>query len=93
MKIILFLTISIFSIAYGNEKPPACLLRPAALNKNTSSSVNSASDRNSRIAGGEVATFGQFPWHVHMVLYDELGLKICGGALIHPKWVLTVCIF
>lgn len=88
MRIILFFIISLFSIVYGSGKPPACLLRPAASYK-----INSNADRNSRITGGEIANQGQFPWHVHMVLHDDLSLKICGGALINPKWVLTVSIF
>ncbi|CAG9812240.1 unnamed protein product [Chironomus riparius] len=87
MQIILILTFTLISIVHGNQKPPACLMRPGIFN--TNSNLNTNSDRNSRIAGGEVAAQGQFPWHVHMVLHDDLGLKICSGGLINPKWVLT----
>jgi hypothetical protein len=81
LKIFLVLIISIFASTSGREKPPECLIRPAD---------GFRGYRGSRIAGGSEAELGQFPWHVHMTLYDDIGLKMCGGALIKPKWVLTV---
>jgi secreted trypsin-like serine protease len=39
-----------------------------------------------QIIGGSPAVIGQFPW---MVRLKKNGEFICGGALIHPKWVLT----
>lgn len=87
MRILLFLFVSLLSVVYGREKPSRCIL-PQISSKYSNSKSNS--DKNSRIAGGDLAAEGQFPWHVHMVLHDDFGLKICSGGLIGPKWVLTV---
>jgi hypothetical protein len=43
------------------------------------------------ITGGDFAKAGQFPHHVTLFYNHESGSHyICGGSLIHPKWVLTV---
>jgi len=40
-----------------------------------------------RVIGGVPAADGQFPWMVEMRFLDDEHL--CGGTLIHPRWVLT----
>lgn len=42
-----------------------------------------------RITRGTPATLGQFPHQVYMYLLDDLGAYICGGSIIHQRWVLT----
>ena len=84
MKTLLLLLPLIFSVVQCKLRPTACSIQSGRKQQNVES------NRNSRIAGGEIAELGQIPWHVHMNLYDEIGLKICSGALINPKWVLTV---
>ena len=45
-----------------------------------------------RIIGGEDATAGQFPWMAGLLVKDEPDTFLaqdCGGALVHPYWVVT----
>jgi hypothetical protein len=50
------------------------------------------STRGGRIAGGEKATIGQFPFHALLYMADDEGRRyICGGVLIKYDLVLTVC--
>merc|ERR1711860_17109 len=39
-----------------------------------------------RIVGGSVAKPGSWPWQANI---RYLGRHLCGGTLIHPKWVVT----
>uniref|UniRef100_A0A8C3Y7B6 Peptidase S1 domain-containing protein n=1 Tax=Catharus ustulatus TaxID=91951 RepID=A0A8C3Y7B6_CATUS len=39
-----------------------------------------------RVVGGSGAQEGQWPWQVSLAFR---GRHVCGGALIHPAWVLT----
>jgi Trypsin len=51
-------------------------------------------NRGSRIAGGEMATLGQFPYQTLLYNYDSSGDQyICGGAIITHRWILTVSFF
>lgn len=45
----------------------------------------------SRIVGGEVAALGEYPWMARIIMKNHRGSKIpgCGGALIHPRFVVT----
>lgn len=46
-----------------------------------------------KIIGGTEAEQGQFPWMSCLYLFEEEA--VCGGALVHPEWVLTAahCVF
>uniref|UniRef100_H0VQN7 Peptidase S1 domain-containing protein n=1 Tax=Cavia porcellus TaxID=10141 RepID=H0VQN7_CAVPO len=44
------------------------------------------------IVGGQNAAKGKWPWQVSLKMYSYYSsawVHICGGSLIHPKWVLT----
>ena len=45
-----------------------------------------------RLAGGNVANIGDFPW---MVILNHLGkfrrVYSCGGTIISSRWILTAC--
>lgn len=52
--------------------------------------------RGGRIAGGEKAIIGQFPYHALLYLSDEESRRyVCGGVLVKHNWILTVshCLF
>ena len=60
------------------------------------SNARAASERFTRIVGGEVASAGSWPWQVALVeLHDRGGgrgagfRQFCGGSVIAPRWVLT----
>ena len=60
------------------------------------SSARAASERFTRIVGGEVASTGSWPWQVALVESHERdgrrGARVrqfCGGSVIAPRWVLT----
>lgn len=42
---------------------------------------------SSKIAGGDIAVEGDFPYHV---VLSNRNLYLGGGSLIKPDWVLTV---
>ncbi|XP_049792437.1 brachyurin-like [Schistocerca nitens] len=42
-----------------------------------------------RITNGEVATLGQFPYQVGLIITVAQGQAFCGGSLISDTWVLT----
>ncbi|XP_070509986.1 uncharacterized protein [Chironomus tepperi] len=48
-----------------------------------------------RIAGGDNATLGQFPYHAKIEPSIGSFRRLCGGALIKYNWVITIaqCIF
>jgi hypothetical protein len=43
------------------------------------------SPRETQIVGGQPADAGEWPWQVRL----HLGNGLCGGSLIHSRWVLT----
>ena len=45
-----------------------------------------------QIIGGSGAALGQFPWQAQISVQ---GQHVCGGALVHPQWVLTAahCVY
>ncbi len=48
--------------------------------------------KSARIVGGVEAEIGKWPWMAALVESDEEDLSqgnFCGGALIHPRWVVT----
>ncbi|MGB6037700.1 MAG: trypsin-like serine protease [Cryomorphaceae bacterium] len=49
--------------------------------------------QDAKIIGGTEAEQGQFPWMSCLYLFGEEA--VCGGALVHPEWVLTAahCVF
>lgn len=50
--------------------------------------------KSSRIIGGVRADSGSWPWMtalIHAYDDDPYSGHFCGGALIHPKWVVTAC--
>jgi Trypsin len=47
---------------------------------------------STRIVGGKNATVGAYPWMAALVDRNNPGNfdgQVCGGALVHPRWVLT----
>lgn len=44
----------------------------------------------SRIVGGNVASPGQFPHHVLLILSDGAASYWCGGSFVNPYWILSV---
>lgn len=47
--------------------------------------------RNGRIAGGDLATLGQFIHQALLLTVDVYGdTYVCGGAIISHNWILTV---
>ena len=44
------------------------------------------SEQANRITGGSLASRGQFPWQVGLIIN---GGSFCGGSLISSRWVLT----
>lgn len=40
-----------------------------------------------RVAGGQIATGGQFPYHVAI---SENKAYICGGTIVHLLYIITV---
>lgn len=49
-------------------------------------SSDSVSTMEDRIVGGQDATPGEWPWQVRLSIDST---NLCGGSLIHPRWVLT----
>lgn len=48
-------------------------------------------NRGSRIAGGQLATLGQFKYQALLLTIDSFGdTYICGGSIISHNWILTV---
>ncbi|KAK3739890.1 hypothetical protein QZH41_007733 [Actinostola sp. cb2023] len=43
---------------------------------------------STRIVGGVDAAHGGWPWQA-MLRYATSGSQFCGGALVHPEWVVT----
>ena len=66
---------------------------PAAADEST---ARAASERFTRIVGGETASAGSWPWQVALVESHERDgrrgarfRQFCGGSMIAPRWVLT----
>jgi len=54
------------------------------------SAMAASDNRTPRIIGGQEATQGEQPWMTAIFLqFGNFWLQGCGGALIHPEWVLT----
>ncbi|KXJ16590.1 CUB and peptidase domain-containing protein 1 [Exaiptasia diaphana] len=43
---------------------------------------------STRIVGGADANHGDWPWQA-LLRYKPTGEQFCGGALVHPEWVVT----
>lgn len=61
-----------------------------------SAGIGGGSDFNEdlgRIVGGQEAAAHSWPWQTHLSVcgkwYGMLECNICGGSLIHPKWVVS----
>jgi hypothetical protein len=74
-------------------------LLPALLATTTAMAVNRPTEPGravptrevARIVGGSTAPVGAYPWMTALVArgYTAVNGQFCGGALIHPQWVLT----
>lgn len=42
-----------------------------------------------KIIGGKDTNKGKWPWQALMVIKKSDSVTLCGGTLIHPKWVIT----
>ena len=51
-----------------------------------SAAVSSSSRLNDRIVGGHDSIAGSWPWTAEVV-EKLIGMRFCGGVLIHPNWV------
>ena len=57
--------------------------------------VNEMDDVSAKILGGAEVSIYDFPWQISLaksidIIGPSLVLShICGGSIIHPKWVLT----
>lgn len=60
-------------------------LQPAL--KNFIPKVRVGANRGSRIINGFLASPGQFPYYVVLIIDMEY---LCGGSIIKPDWILTV---
>lgn len=48
-------------------------------------------NRGARIAGGQLATLGQFKFQALLLTIDIFGdTYVCGGSIISHNWILTV---
>ena len=53
--------------------------------------VNGKINRAGRIAGGQLATMGQFKHQALLLTVDDYGdTYVCGGSIISHNWILTV---
>jgi hypothetical protein len=62
-------------------------LQPAFQNRLPSSRTIAEVNRDGRIINGSMATAGQFPYHVLLVIDSTWW---CGGSIIKSNWILTV---
>ena len=42
-----------------------------------------------RVIGGRDASLGQFPWQVAVVITQGNLQRLCGGSIVHSKYVIT----
>lgn len=53
--------------------------------------ANGKINRGARIAGGQLATLGQFKHQALLLTVDSFGdTYVCGGSIISHNWILTV---
>lgn len=81
------------------KKIRSSLLLPALLTTSVALAVDRPTESGriaptrevARIVGGSTAPVGAYPWMTALVArgYTAVNGQFCGGALVHPQWVLT----
>src|SRR5690606_13032789 len=63
---------------------------PSVLAQSDSTDSTAITPHSPEIVGGQPADPGEWPWQVRLQITKAPGLfGLCGGSLIHPRWVLT----
>ena len=82
-------------VPFGNQwkevKSPLDSPRYHEILKELFPTISGRNLRAGRIAGGEFAQLGQFPFQALLLNIDSLSdTYLCGGSIISHNWILTV---
>jgi len=75
------------------RSPQSGLFGGNPTNESTNNNNNNNSTNPLRIVGGTTAKASAWPWQIHLAVcgkwYGSLECNICGGSLIHPRFVVS----